>query len=61
MTARSQGCAGQRDLPRGGLGSRQEGIFGPMPELEAGTSWKDLPAERRQWYARQGFTEQSWP
>ena len=43
------------------IGGKQEGIFGPMPELEDGTKWSALPKERREWYGRQGFDEASWP
>ena len=43
------------------IGGTQEGLFGPMPELEEGKKWRELPPERRAWYGRQGFDEQSWP
>ncbi|MDP1825478.1 MAG: hypothetical protein Q8L48_19625 [Archangium sp.] len=43
------------------IGGKQEGVFGPMPELDQGAAWASLPKERQQWYARQGFTEKMWP
>lgn len=43
------------------IGGTQEGVFGPMPELDAKTPWAKLPQDRRDWYARQGFDEKSWP
>ncbi len=43
------------------IGGRQEGVFGPMPELDQRTPWASVPKERQQWYARQGIVERSWP
>jgi hypothetical protein len=43
------------------IGGTQTGFFGPMPELEERMPWRELPSERRDWYARQGFDERSWP
>lgn len=43
------------------IGGKQEGLFGPMPELEQQAAWASLPKDRQQWYARQGFTEKTWP
>lgn len=42
------------------IGGTQSGLFGPMPEFEAGVSWKSLKPDRREWYSRQGFSEQNW-
>lgn len=35
-------------------------IFGPLPELEQGLAWKDIPAERRARMERDGWTPQQW-
>lgn len=43
------------------IGGKQEGFFGPMPELTDGKPWGELFAERRGWYERQGFSQQTWP
>lgn len=43
------------------IGGDQQAVFGPMPELDARTSWEDLPKERQAWYARQGFTRNQYP
>lgn len=42
------------------IGSAPSGFFGPMPEFEQQVSWQSMPPERRDWYARQGFTPQNW-
>jgi hypothetical protein len=42
------------------IGGAQAGFFGPMPEYEKQVDWKSLQPERRDWYSRQGFTEQNW-
>ncbi|MBL8922521.1 MAG: hypothetical protein JNJ54_26960 [Myxococcaceae bacterium] len=42
------------------IGSAPSGFFGPMPEFEQQVSWQSMPAERRDWYARQGFNPQNW-
>ncbi len=38
----------------------QPGLFGPMPELDCGTRYGELPPARRAWYARQGFDEATY-
>lgn len=43
------------------IGGTQEGIFGPMTELDAKANWRAMPEERREWYRRQGFEERTWP
>ncbi|HYO67804.1 MAG TPA: hypothetical protein VEU33_17150 [Archangium sp.] len=35
-------------------------LFGPLPELERGLAWKDLPAERRARMERDGWSAGSW-
>jgi hypothetical protein len=35
-------------------------LFGPLPELEQGLAWKDLPAGRRARMERDGWTPQQW-
>lgn len=35
-------------------------LFGPLPELEQGLAWKELPAERRARMARDGWNAGSW-
>lgn len=36
------------------------GIFGPLPELDQGLAWKDLPAGRRARLEREGLNAGSW-
>ncbi len=43
------------------IGGKQEGIFGPMPELNDRKPWTELSPERRGWYERQGFSQKTWP
>lgn len=40
--------------------STQAGIFGPMPEFESGQPFASLPLARQSWYARQGFTQETY-
>lgn len=42
------------------IGGAQTGFFGSMPELDAGVKWADLKKDRREWYERQGFTQETW-
>ncbi|WNG58319.1 hypothetical protein F0U59_28935 [Archangium gephyra] len=35
-------------------------LFGPLPELEQGLAWKDIPAERRARMERDGWSAGSW-
>ncbi len=43
------------------VASRTPGtLFGPLPELDQGLAWKDLPAERRARMERDGWNAGSW-
>ena len=35
-------------------------LFGPLPELDQGLAWKDIPAERRARMERDGLNAGSW-
>lgn len=43
------------------IGGAQSGFFGPMPEVDAKVPYASLSKEKREWYARQGFTKENWP
>ena len=40
---------------------KDDGIFGPMPELDNGVKWNRIPTERRERLARDGWSVRNWP
>lgn len=40
---------------------KNDGIWGPMPELDARTRWNELPHARRERLARDGWSYVNWP
>lgn len=40
---------------------KDDGIWGPMPELDNRVKWNAIPAERRERLARDGWSPSNWP
>ena len=40
---------------------KDEGIWGPMPELDAKLEWNAIPKPRRDWLASDGWSSGNWP
>ncbi len=55
------GMQGMRRERAQDVASTQPGtLYGPLPELDQGLAWKDVPTERRELMARDGWTPELW-